>query len=101
MSITKTVENQETVISLSGRLDSNTSADFQKELEPVWEAGDTDIVINMEELNYISSAGLRILLLAEKKCKANKRHLTIKGANQSICEIFDITGFSGILTIVE
>ena len=101
MTISKAIGTNEVVLTLGGRLDTATSPELEEELKPLWEAGDTDITLNLAELSYVSSAGLRVLLMSEKKCKANKKQFTIKGANESIREIFDLTGFSGILTVVS
>ena len=99
LNIEKTVQDDVINIALSGRLDTHTCVELQKELEPVWEAGELNIVMDLSELQYVSSAGLRVFLMSEKKCRANEKTMTLTGVSQTIREIFDIVGFSGILTI--
>ena len=84
---------------LSGKLDTTTSGQLKNEAEPVWEAGDVDIVMDLSDLQYVSSAGLRVFLMSEKKCRSNGKTMSLTGVSQTIREIFDIVGFSGILTI--
>ena len=86
-------------LKLSGRLDDAASSQLKADLEPIWESGAQDIVMEISGLQYVSSAGLRILLLSEKKCRAKGKSMTLTGVSQTIREIFDIVGFSGILTI--
>lgn len=81
-----------------GRLDTKTAPEFEKEL-----SGYTDDVTEAEldfaGLEYVSSAGLRVLLGLHKKMKKKGGKLVIRNVNESIMEIFEMTGFSGILTI--
>ena len=100
LSVEKTALDGKIALALSGRLDTHTCVELQKELEPIWEAGDVNINIDLADLQYVSSAGLRVLLMSEKKCRANDKTMTLSNVSQSIREIFDIVGFSGILTIV-
>ena len=86
-------------LNLSGRLDTSTSAQLKTELDPIWEAGDRNIILELSDLQYVSSAGLRVFLMSEKKCKANGKFMKLTGVSQTIREIFDIVGFSGLLTI--
>ena len=99
LNIEKTVLDGVVSIGVSGRLDTQTCVDLQRELEPVWEAGELNILMDLADLQYISSAGLRVLLMSEKKCRANDKTMTLTNVSQTIREIFDIVGFSGILTL--
>ena len=82
---------------LEGKVDTSTAPELEKRIES--EAADADsVVLDMENLKYISSAGLRILLSLHKKM-AKKGGLTLKNVNETIMEIFDFTGFADILTI--
>ena len=99
MTIQKT-DGDKTVWVMEGRLDAITSTQLQKELEPVWGSFEKDIIFDFTELSYISSAGLRVLLLTEKKARACGVQFAITGASQTVREIFDITGFSGALAII-
>lgn len=96
MDINKTKENATLKIELVGRLDTTTAPELESDFTASCE-GITDVEINFEKLEYISSAGLRVLLSIQKK--VGEGHLVIINANDSIKEVFDMTGFSDILTI--
>ena len=82
---------------LSGRLDTTTAPMLEAEVKDNLE-GITDLTMDFEKLEYISSAGLRVLLAAQKTM--NKQgSMVIKNVNDDIKEVFDITGFADILTI--
>ncbi len=97
MKITKTENGSSLCLSLEGRLDTNTAP----ELETVLKAsvdGITELVIDMQSLDYLSSAGLRVLLSAQKTM--NKQgSMKVMHVNDTIMEIFEVTGFVDILTI--
>ncbi|MDR1343852.1 MAG: STAS domain-containing protein [Tannerellaceae bacterium] len=94
------VENgQEITISLSGQLDTLTAVEFEKEVHKALLDERKHIVLNGEELTYISSAGLRLLLTLQKGMKNKGGTFRLKNIRQEIMEIFHITGFSSILTI--
>ena len=99
LNIEKNVQDGVLNLGVSGRLDTQTCVELQRELEPVWEAGELNIVMDLADLQYVSSAGLRVFLMSEKKCRANDKSMTLTNVSQTIREIFDIVGFSGILTI--
>ena len=97
LNINKTIESGTAVIALAGRLDTTTAPELEQELKTSLD-GVSELVMDMKELDYISSAGLRVLLSAQKVM--NKQgSMTIKNANDTILEIFEVTGFSDILTI--
>lgn len=97
MKITKTVENEKVTLKIAGRLDTTTAPELETELDGAV-AGAKELVFDLEELEYISSAGLRVLLKAQKAMNA-KGSMKLTGVNESIMEVFDITGFLDILTI--
>ena len=98
MEIIKTVNQEATDIALIGRLDTTTAPDLEKELKELFEQGVSQLNLDFEQLDYISSAGLRVLLFAHKSlCEKGK--MTIRNVKPEIMEIFDITGFIDILTI--
>ena len=84
-------------VSLDGRMDAVSAPDFERFLADHMD-GVTLLTINCEKLAYISSAGLRVILKAQKAMAA-KGGMTLKNVNETIMEIFEITGFSDILTI--
>lgn len=87
------------VVELEGRMDTNTSPDFQKELEDYYSKEGFNLILDFDKLDFVSSAGLRVLLLIQKKAKALSGKLVIKNVKPEIKEVFDMTGFSDILTI--
>ena len=92
-----TIENgKETVINLSGQLDTLTSIDLEKEIAPILQGEVQTVVLNGAELTYISSAGLRLL---QKGMKNKGGSFRLKNIQNDIMEILNITGFSHILTI--
>lgn len=96
----KTIKQEETMtISLTGRLDTITQESLAKELETVFSGEAIDLVFDLSSLDYISSAGLRVLLTAQKKINGLGTAMRIIGAKPEIKEIFDMTGFSEIMTI--
>ena len=98
MEIKKQAEGTNLTVALSGRLDTTTAPELEKELKSSL-TGVTDLTLDFEGLEYISSAGLRVLLSAQKAMNASKGKMKIVGANEIVKEIFDVTGFSDILTI--
>ena len=100
MTIEKTFGENLTVFALEGRLDAVSGPQLETELLSVLEAGDSDVTLDISKVQYISSAGLRVFLVAHKKCVKNGKVFSIKGANQSVREILDITGYSAMMNIV-
>ena len=97
MDINKTTENKKLSIELVGRLDTTTAPELEKSFTESCD-GIADVQIDFTKLEYISSAGLRVLLAIQKK--VGEGHLTITNANDSIKDVFDMTGFSDIIKIV-
>ena len=98
LNIQKTVENNTAVFTLEGRLDTVTASEFERVLvETLPDL--TDLTLDFTGLDYISSAGLRILLSAQKQMN-RQGEMKITGVNETIAEIFEVTGFSTILTIL-
>lgn len=97
MNINKTLTNSELTIALDGRLDTTTAPLLEAELKQNVN-GVTKLVFDFEKLEYLSSAGLRVLLSAQKVM--NKQgEMVICNVNDVISEVFEVTGFSDILTI--
>ena len=98
MTIKKNKADNVMTIALSGRLDTVTAPELELEISNAL-AGITELILDLEKLDYISSAGLRVLLSAQKTM--NERGImTVKNVNSTIMEIFEVTGFTDILTIV-
>ena len=88
------------VLNLIGRLDANTSGELESVLIPLIDEGKKKIVLDFSSLEYISSAGLRLLLLAAKKLRNNKGEIILCSMKDFIEEIFEISGFTPIFKIV-
>lgn len=97
MTISKTENGKEVTVSVEGRIDSKTAPEFEKELKDCFESFDS-MVIDLAQVNYISSAGLRILLTAHKAMSA-KEGLKVRNVCKEVMAIFNVTGFSGVLDI--
>ncbi|MBQ6365678.1 MAG: STAS domain-containing protein [Oscillospiraceae bacterium] len=97
LNISKKIEDGKAVFALEGRLDTVTAPDLEKELKGSLD-GIQDLVMDFEKLEYISSAGLRVLLSAQK-VMTKQGKMVIIHVNESIMEIFEVTGFADILTI--
>ena len=97
MTINKTKEDSKMTVAVSGRLDTSTAPQLEAELKADIEEV-KELVFDFGELEYISSAGLRVLLSAQKIMNKQGK-MTITGANETIMEIFEVTGFTDILTI--
>ena len=97
LNINKEIENEKAVFVLEGRLDTLTAPDLEKELGDVLEDV-TELILDFSSLDYISSAGLRVLLAAQKRMN-RQGSMKVIGVNGTIQEIFEVTGFSEILTI--
>ena len=91
------LDNDVLVVSLEGRLDTNTSVELDAALSPVLDTIN-ELVFDLSALEYISSAGLRVLL-ATHKSLSKKGGMKVTNVNEMIMEIFEVTGFSDILTI--
>ena len=97
MKITKSKENSALTLALNGRLDTNTAPELETELKASLNGIET-LVIDMEELAYLSSAGLRVILAAQKQINKQGR-MIIRKVNDMVMEVFEVTGFTDILTI--
>lgn len=97
LNINKTVENNTAAVSLEGRLDTVTAPELEKALvELIPDL--TELKLDFTDLDYISSAGLRVLLAAQKAM--NKQgSMTLTHVNEAVMEILEVTGFTDILTI--
>ena len=97
LEIKKTKEQGKLLYELTGRLDTTTAPKLEEDIKASLE-GVTSLTLDLKTLDYISSAGLRVLLSAQKVM--NKQgEMTVRNVNDSVMEIFEVTGFSDILTI--
>ena len=96
------IENQKedvSIFKLNGRLDSNTSPALEKKLVSAIENGTRNMVIDFENLDYISSAGLRIILKTTKDLKRTDGHIVLCAMQDYVREVFEIAGFDTFLPI--
>ncbi len=99
MNVTKKQDGSHLTVALDGRLDTTTSPQLEQALSNAL-SGIGDLVFDLEKLDYISSAGLRVLL-ATQKTMNKQGNMEICNVKPEIMEIFDVTGFVDILTIRE
>lgn len=97
LNIKKAIENTAAVFTLEGRLDTTTAPELDQELKSSL-PGVTALTLDVKDLAYISSAGLRVLLSAQKLMNKQGK-MTIRNVNETVMEIFEVTGFSDILDI--
>lgn len=97
MTLNKTLNGSSLTISVEGRLDTVTSPELEAFVSENLE-GVTELTFDFTNLEYISSAGLRVLLSSQKKMNT-KGKMKVTGVNETVNEIFEVTGFSDILTI--
>jgi len=87
------------VVRIAGNLDTQTSPVTQEQLTQLIQDGATKILLDFEKLNYISSSGLRVLLVAHKRLEGNSGQVRICNPNTMVREVFDTSGFSEIFSV--
>ena len=101
MEIIETKQDDFLIFKLIGRLDSKTSPDFEKKIFDAIEEGSNNMVVDFEELDYISSAGLRVVLKATKNLKRSEGRFVLCSMKDYVKEVFEISGFDTFLPIVS
>ncbi len=86
-------ENNNQVVYFEGRLDTSASSQVQMDVQPLINDIKSDIILNCDKLEYISSSGLRIFLSILKSAKACNKHVYIQGLNTDLRQVFTMTGF--------
>ena len=97
MTITKTQDHSALTLFLEGRLDTTTTPQMEAELSASLD-GVTQLTLDLEKLAYLSSAGLRVILAAQKRMNKQGK-MVVRHVNDTIMEVFEVTGFVDILTI--
>ena len=100
MDITETRHDNYSVFKLNGRLDSNTAMGFEQKLFECIEDGNQRLILDFKDLDYISSAGLRVILKATKNLKNVDGKLVLCAMQDYVKEVFEISGFDSFLPIV-
>lgn len=90
-------EGNPTVFALVGRLDTNTSPQLEEYANELFENGKLNIVVDMTECDFVSSAGLRVIVAMQKRV-VNDGSLVFRGVQSDVMDVFEMTGFSKILT---
>ncbi|MEW9700855.1 STAS domain-containing protein [Paenibacillus sp. SI8] len=99
MNLTERMQGDVVVLSLEGRLDANTSGSLESGFMKLVEQGTGKFVFDLQGLDYVSSAGLRSLLVAAKMIKVIQGKLALAHMNEHVKEVFDMSGFSAIFSI--
>lgn len=99
MEVTAERENGTVIARANGRIDSSNSREFHSNLEEVIAEDDPALVLNFEEVSYISSAGMRVILLTAKGLQKSGTKFALCSMNDSIREVFKISGFDKIIPI--
>ena len=100
MNITINKQGKKTFVTLNGRIDTTNADQFQQDIASLMEGDLPDIDIDCSGMTYTSSQGLRIFLLLQKSVMARGGQLVMRNMNPMVKEVFDITGFSNIITIL-
>ena len=99
MKIVITQTNNTIVAAITGRLDTMTSSEFEKTLTTYFSSQELELILDCSGMEYISSAGLRVVLMAHKNLTANSGRFVIRNLSKEVRSVFDMIGFSNILTI--
>ncbi len=99
MEITEKKQDSITILQVSGRLDSRTSTELEEKLNQAITDGENRLIIDFEDLSYISSAGLRVILKTAKMMKKNDGMLILCAMQDYVREVFEISGFDAFLPI--
>jgi anti-anti-sigma factor len=100
MNITDETLDGAAVVHLEGNLDTTTAPEVMAHLDALIEAGTTTLIIDFAAVDFVSSAGLRVLLATAKKLRPDGS-LRLYGLNDSVREVFDVSGFSTIIPIFD
>ncbi len=100
MDITITKQDDKTLVTLNGRIDTTNADKFHNDLLPLMQGENPDIDIDCSGMTYTSSQGLRMFLLLQKSVIARHGKMLMRNMNPQVKEVFDITGFSNIITIL-
>jgi anti-sigma B factor antagonist len=101
LEITSKCVDKATVIYVDGDLTTNSSPQVEAEINEILEGTDTNVIINVEKVNFIASTGLRIILVLGKRLNKNGLKLIMCSMNNTTASVFDISGFSKLFPIFE
>ncbi|MCD8130225.1 MAG: STAS domain-containing protein [Lachnospiraceae bacterium] len=98
MTITETRQGETVQLNVEGRVDTNTSPQLQKSILQAFQKGNA-VVLNLERVDYVSSSGLRALLIGQKTASSKGGSMKLTHVCDAVMKVFDMTGFSKMLTI--
>lgn len=101
MDIQQEQRGEVTIVGPAGRIDSTTSAEVEQALTRILEAGGRKLVVDFERVGYISSAGLRVLLVTAKRLGGGRGMLVLCALNDAVRQVFDLAGFLPLFAIEE
>lgn len=101
MDIKKEKKGDFSILKIKGRIDTVHSAELEVEVNKLFDSGEKNVIFNCERMNYISSSGLRIFLVAQKRAISVKGKLYLCNMQPAIKEIFRISGFSNLFRIFD
>ena len=101
MDILSETKDNITIVRFEGNLDTNTSNDAQDYLNKAIDDGASKVVVCFDKVDFVSSAGLRVLLATAKKLGGGGGALRVCGLNETVAEVFEISGFSTILNVFQ
>jgi anti-anti-sigma factor len=101
MELTTRTEKSAVVVTIKGRVDATTAPELEKGISDQIDSGVNTLILNMTELDYISSAGLRVVLLTAKKLKSQQGDLLLAGLQGPVYEVFEISGFTAIFNMFD
>jgi len=99
MNITKTAKGNDLTLSLAGRIDTITQIQLSNEIDRAFQDGFSNLILDFGEVVYISSAGIRVIIETHKKITFSGYQLKLTNVNDTVKNVFDITGISNILNI--
>lgn len=99
MEVSQENTNGVEIFNVKGSLDSNTSPEFETLIYQTLEKGERKLILNLENLDYISSAGIRVMLKTTKDLKRMEGNIVLCSLQDYVREVFDIAGFDGYLNI--
>ena len=100
MEVKINAEGGKTLVELTGRIDTTNADQFQKDIAPLMQGDNPDIEMDCSGMDYTSSQGLRLFLMLQKSVMARGGKMVMRNMNPQVKEVFDITGFSNIITII-
>ncbi|MCK5521402.1 MAG: STAS domain-containing protein [Candidatus Marinimicrobia bacterium] len=89
------------IVTIEGNVDTNSAPEVKSGLDKIINSGASKLILDLQLMDYISSAGLRILLITGKQLKGSNGELRLSRMNESVKDVFDISGFSSIFNIFD